>query len=232
MTIDSNFPTSLDVIGTIPDAPFFQSQTITVNGTPMTHRELLNFLFRATEAEQTKLGAGDSAPTDVGEVLQVSGSGETEYGPITPANIGTIPSARVRYAGNQNLSDNAETFIDFFNTVRDTDAMFSVSHTSRLTCNTAGLYHITANVFLNGPTAGRFALSITLNSGRTKIAQETKAASANSLTAIHVCTDYQLAVNDYIEVGVTCGGIGTTTTLDGTTFPSMAPVFSASWLMP
>lgn len=90
-----------------------------------------------------------------------------------------------------------------FNSERfDTDTIHdTAANNSRLTCKTAGVYQIVANVAFAANATGRRIVGIRLN-GSTTIARQSLNALATGMTQIVVTTQYQLAVNDYVEVEV------------------------------
>jgi hypothetical protein len=145
------------------------------------------------------------------------------------------PRAQVRFAGNQNLSDNTQTVIDFFNVVYDTDSAFSISQVKRLTAPEDGLYDVKACVLLSGPSAGFFLVEILLTNGsgtRQKVAFNSALGNSSTLIGVNVSKDVEMAAADYVEVGVTIIGAGMVTSLDGTTYPLAAPTFSLHWVAP
>lgn len=119
------------------------------------------------------------------------------------------PAVRVFRSANQSIATATLTALAFDQTRYDTDNVHdTVTNNSRFTCKTAGKYAITGNVsFAANATGFRRAL-IRLN-GTTNIAAANQLSVTASLEAyLNVRCDYDLAVNDYVELVVeqTSGG--------------------------
>ena len=99
----------------------------------------------------------------------------------------TLPSSTTA----STISFNAERW--------DTDNCWSSGSPSRLTCNTPGIYVISAALqFAVNATGNRF-VGIRLN-GSTYIANDRRAAVANEGVVVAIATVYQLAAGDYVEL--------------------------------
>lgn len=72
------------------------------------------------------------------------------------------------------------------------------SNTSRLVCQVAGIYQITAEVWFSNNSSGSREVRLTLN-GTTMIARNLSQADANGDRIMSVTTLYPLAVSDYVE---------------------------------
>lgn len=112
-------------------------------------------------------------------------------------------AARVYNSGSsQALSNNTFTAIAFNAESYDTDAIHdNASNNTRLTCKTAGKYQIYGRVVFAGSTVNQRAARIRLNnSGDLDYDERNGASSGTELTPVSVFTEYQLAVNDYVEL--------------------------------
>lgn len=104
------------------------------------------------------------------------------------------PSVRVTHNAGVSTATGADR-VTAFNTERwDTDTMHdTVTNNSRLTCKTAGVFHIYANIEW-ATTPATYELKIKLN-GSTIIAWKQGTTKVNTVE-----TSYKLAVNDYVEL--------------------------------
>lgn len=123
------------------------------------------------------------------------------------------PAVRVYRNGVFTLNHGVDTVITFDNERFDqagnaADTQHdNVTNNSRLTCRYAGVYQISATVeFVSNATGIRY-LHIRLN-GTTDIAADIAPAVSGSPHRMSLSTLYQLAVNDYVELGAnqTSGG--------------------------
>jgi len=115
-----------------------------------------------------------------------------------------LPACRVYNSANISIADVTETALTFDSERYDTDGIHSVvSNTGRLTCATAGVYHIFVNFqFANG---GSFQYVKFRLNGATVIAAARQAPDAsatvnNIAKAMQLHTQYKLAATDYVEV--------------------------------
>lgn len=108
--------------------------------------------------------------------------------------------ARVFHNTSQSIPNNTVTVVTFNSERWDTDVIHdNATNNSRLTCKTAGVYDIGANVRFASNATGMRSLRLRLN-GVTDIAEENRTALSGVATVFIVFTEYLLAVNDYIEV--------------------------------
>lgn len=117
-------------------------------------------------------------------------------------NYRVPPICRVYRAAalNQTANGAAQT-IAFDTESVDTDAMHdTVTNTTRITFNTAGVYMVGGSVAFTPNSTGVRAAKITVN-GTTDIAYADQQSAAAAASAIHVVTSYSFAANDYIELG-------------------------------
>lgn len=114
--------------------------------------------------------------------------------------VGTnIKKARVYHSATQSLTNATQTPLNFNSERFDTDTMHDTStNNERLTCKTAGLYLIIANVGFASNVTGLRSLSLELNGALPYIAARNM--SSPGLARLQVVTMYQLAVNDYVRV--------------------------------
>ena len=112
------------------------------------------------------------------------------------------PTARAFHDANQSIANNTLTGLAFNSERFDNDVIHDPSvNNSRLTCKTSGKYVIGCSVNFDADPDGFRLLKVRLN-GTTDIALVTANAvtTAGIGTAIAVETEYDLAVNDYVEV--------------------------------
>lgn len=127
---------------------------------------------------------------------------------ITTGTTIKTPMARAYNSAVQAIANNSVTTITFDSERWDTDAIHSTSvNTSRLTCKTAGVYTIGAHIGFAANSTGIRNVYIYLN-GTTYIAINIAPAVNGDASIYSVTTDYELAVNDYVEAQVlqTSGG--------------------------
>lgn len=111
-----------------------------------------------------------------------------------------IPAVRVYNDADISISNNTNTILTF-NTERwDNDSIHdTTTNTSRLTCKTAGIYHIYGNIRWGANQTGYRIIAINVNT--TRVAAERKRDTATH-TYQSISTDYVLAVDDYVELEV------------------------------
>src|SRR4051794_16526480 len=92
-------------------------------------------------------------PEDVSQVMQNFNDIKTVVnGGLDDLNIGVLPSCAVYNDAAQSIPDGALTALTFNTEHFDTDSIHSTSsNTSRLTCQTAGIYVITASAAITKP---------------------------------------------------------------------------------
>lgn len=134
-----------------------------------------------------------------GQVLRTNGPAANPSWVKGPGVVG----AGVFHSASQTLTNGVALFPAFNSERFDTDNCHdNVTNNSRLTCRTAGIYVIVGNVQISANATGSRDLSIRLN-GTNFIAGVRFAAAATGATQAQIQAIYQLAVNDYIELGVT-----------------------------
>lgn len=162
------------------------------------------------DSKLTALAAATSvATTDILYAVTTPG-GTPASKKITVANLmismGLGQGARVYNSGNLTITTATLTPLTFNSELYDTDTIHDTgSNTGRLTCNTAGKYHIFGHVQWANDTTGVRLIAIRLG-GSTYIAiqsQMTVAANAldnNCYQSIN--TIYDLAGTNYVELVV------------------------------
>lgn len=138
---------------------------------------------------------GETIPTTNGQISGMTGTGRF---------FGTNPdSVRVYHNADQTINHATFTSLAFNSERWDSAALHStLSNNSRLTAVQAGIYLITGSVyFANSSTSGRREVYILLNN-TTVIANQHYTAASSGSTNMVVTTAYQLAVGDYVELGV------------------------------
>ena len=141
--------------------------------------------------------------------------------------LATPPSCRVYNTANLSIPNAASSALTFNAERYDSDSMHStVSNTNRITCVTAGLYRITANLYLASNATG-FREAILRVNGVTQIARDNKMALTGTVTALNPTTEWRLAAGDYVEVLVFQNSGAALNVVAGA---SETPEFSAVWL--
>lgn len=139
------------------------------------------------------------------------------------------PACRVYNTANQSVTSGGSGLLIPFNTERyDTDNMHStVTNTSRITFNTAGLYLVTAHIQYAGNATGIRLAAIRFN-GATDIAYDIRMnAGASDTTAFSIATVYKFAAADYVEV---LAFQSSGSTLNVFANANYSPEFSATWV--
>jgi hypothetical protein len=143
------------------------------------------------------------ATDDEFEIRDVSEAPAAENKRLTRGSLFNVPAARVYNSTtiSHATSGTAQT-LTFDSERFDTDSIHSTSsNTSRLTCNTAGVYLISGCVQFAFHATGRRQLAIALN-GPTLIALRTQPAvtTDSGVTVVTIQTVYKLAATDYVEL--------------------------------
>jgi len=113
-----------------------------------------------------------------------------------------VPSARVYNNAVIAVANNSNVTLTFNKERWDTDTIHDTStNTGRLTCKTAGIYHIYGSVQFEANATGNRYLIIRLN-GSTVIASLGHTEVAAAVEDMSISTEYSLAVNDYVELVV------------------------------
>lgn len=121
----------------------------------------------------------------------------------TYMEIGAHAGCRVYRVLVQSIPDSTWTAVAFTHELYDTDTIHSTSsNTSRLNCNTAGVYTISGHIEFeeDDPTVGIRAVSIKFN-GTTYIARVSREPD-HKYPSFSITTLYTLAVADYVELFV------------------------------
>lgn len=115
-------------------------------------------------------------------------------------HTGGVISARIYNSGVFAVPNNTATAITFDSERYDTDSIHSTSsNTSRLTCKTAGKYHISTSLGYASNTTGRRYSQFRVN-GTAIIALAETDCQAVGFAHHAFSTSYDLAVGDYVEV--------------------------------
>jgi hypothetical protein len=110
--------------------------------------------------------------------------------------------ARVYNSVDISIPSGVNTYLTFNSERYDTDTIHSlISNTGRLTCHHAGIYLIIGQVNFDTGGASRKLLFIRLN-GTTFIGINEHCDTAVGYIAPNVTSIYQLALTDYVELGV------------------------------
>ena len=112
--------------------------------------------------------------------------------------------ARAYHSVNQSIASGGTVFLSFDSENYDTDNIHDlVINNGRLTGRTAGKYHIFAHCQFNVQAGGRRIWIIRLN-GVTRISQAEigSIADGTAFPVLFASTVYDLAVDDYVEIGV------------------------------
>ncbi len=147
----------------------------------------------------------------------------------TPRLGGNGIAARVYYDASFSLLNATATAHPFNNEKYDSNTIHDNStNNTRLTCQTAGLYHIQGIVRFAANSTGQRQLQIRLN-GTTVIAQTNQDANSSGATHVDINTDYQLTPGDYVELlayQTSTGSLNSEVHVSG----ESAPVFSMKWI--
>ena len=113
-----------------------------------------------------------------------------------------VPCCRVYHNTTQAVANATITTIVFNSERFDTDSIHDpVTNNSRLTCRTAGIYQITAEIAFPSNPGANVQLYLILN-GAITIANPVYVGSGQDMRGIQVTTLWQLVANDYVEVKV------------------------------
>jgi hypothetical protein len=106
-------------------------------------------------------------------------------------------------SGAQSLPNNSETAIGLDGERFDSDPNGAIHDTatnnSRLTCRTAGVYHLSGGLAFTGNATGERYVSLRLN-GTTSIARVRLDGQSTTELDLQVSTSYLLAASDYVEL--------------------------------
>ncbi len=110
-------------------------------------------------------------------------------------------NAGVSCASAQNVPNGVNTTLTFDTNRYDTNGIHTNAG-SRLTCNTAGVYHIFANVAIGNSSAGSQRNLILVVNGSVIIGYTKGPANTSGQQFLNVSVDYYLNENDHVEVQV------------------------------
>lgn len=114
---------------------------------------------------------------------------------------GTVPAARVYHNAAQSIANNTLTYLAFNSERFDTDTMHdNTTNNSRLTCNTAGIYHIWCNIAFASDADGSRHIYLVVNHSGTAIAFSYQ--KATGYVRMQCSAPYALEVGDYVEIAV------------------------------
>lgn len=139
--------------------------------------------------------------------------------------------ARTQNSANFSVPNNTATGLTFNTNVYDTDPNGAIHSTtvnpSRLTCRTAGQYHIYACVSWTANGTGYRSLGLRLNGATVIGATTLSAVGATVVTDVTVHTIYTMNATDYVEliVSQTSGG-----SIDALNAGAYSPVFGMAKL--
>lgn len=142
-----------------------------------------------------------------------------------------VPACRVFQTGAQTVPDGTLTNLTFDSERYDTDSMHStVSNTSRITFNTAGIYLVTGHIAFVGFDYNSLYIAVMLN-GTTLIAANINndfTDAAMNVYAASISTAYKFAVNDFVELRIWQNN--TVNAARSTVAGNYSPEFSATWI--
>lgn len=161
-------------------------------------------------------------------VTVTNGSGIVTISATGSGGSGSDISVRVYNSSQQVVTSNTQVALPFDSERWDTNTTHDpVTNNSRLVAKTAGKYSIYGNVRVSTPsfTSPQLDLGIRLN-GTTTIARTSNlayvAGTASSDEALLVATDYDMQVNDYVELLFRNAASGSVTV---STTPNASPEF-------
>lgn len=112
---------------------------------------------------------------------------------------GIIPSCRVYNNANISVPNATNTALTYNSEWWDTDSIHSTTtNTGRLTCVTAGIYHIYGHVVWGANSTGERKIDIRVN-GTTWIAS-VRLTAGGSNNWMSIDTEYSLAATNYVEL--------------------------------
>lgn len=116
---------------------------------------------------------------------------------------GGVIAARVFNSGNIAVANNTDVYLTFDSERFDTDTIHSTSsNTGRLTCKTAGKYIISETHHWETNTTERRTVCFIRLNGATRIAETESRVTTGGTVSQTITTIYDLAVDDFVEVGV------------------------------
>lgn len=143
------------------------------------------------------------------------------------AFLANPPACRVYHNANQSVANGAVAYLSFNSERYDTDSMHNtVTNNGRITFNTAGLYHVFAQIVFASNVTGVRAIEIRRNGGNNIILNTVQATSAFN-TRMGISTIWKFAAADYIECGVFQNSGGA---LNAEFNADYSPEFGATWI--
>jgi len=149
--------------------------------------------------------AGTIVNADINAAAAIAKSKISTTGAWPLADHPAVPACRVYNDADQNTTSGATTFLTFNTENFDTDNIHDPStNPDRLTCKTAGLYHIYGGATFEKLAGGRRQLALWVGNYVAKLAcvEIGAVADANCYPGMSFSTEYRLAVNDYIRLAV------------------------------
>jgi len=132
---------------------------------------------------------------------------KTTFGDVVKADLDFLanpPACRVyNSAATTSIPNNAATTLTFDSERFDTDSMHStVTNTSRITVNTAGLYVVNAQVFFAGNGTGERYVAINVNGATTIVRVQQVTNTTTGPWRAQAITLWKAAATNYFEVSV------------------------------
>ena len=178
----------------------------------------------------TKISAltEETAPNSTDMMVVVNGGVTQKVQIQNVVKAGTAIWARVYHNANQSIPDATNTALAFNSERADTNTIHdTVTNNSRLTCQTAGVYSITASVEFAANATGIRSVGLRLNGTTFLSLQRSPSAGASVTALLSVATMYALAATDYVEVIVSQDSGGALNVLAGGNY---SPEFQMSRL--
>jgi hypothetical protein len=141
--------------------------------------------------------------SDTDALYRDNGSTWDQLEPVSSGSGGYTEGARVYNNADIAISNDSGTALTFNSERYDTDTIHdTVTNTGRLTCKTAGVYIISANIEFAAHSTGTRQVFIRLN-GSSYIAMTNSAPVASPLAhRFSISTIYKLEVSDYLTLEV------------------------------
>lgn len=116
------------------------------------------------------------------------------------AAAASFVGAHAYHSANQSVTSATFTILSLDSERYDTDTMHDlVTNNSRVTCKTAGKFHLDGKLVWAANGTGERALQLYLN-GATVLDADVQFPNGGDICVMHVSADYALAVNDYVEL--------------------------------
>lgn len=219
----ANFPTSLPTIPTSTTA-----ETLGSMGGGTGHVAIENSQGDEIEAIAAKVGIAGSANTPAaGQVLKGIGSGQSQWGAVLPAVMGTFPSVRAHHNTTQTIGAGARAAISLNSERFDNDTMHDPGAATRLTFTTAGRYIVCGNVDVTPGASGGIVQVELRVGGSTFIATDDMPMQASTRMRCEVTTIWDFTAASYVELTV-FNGTANTITIESTA--SISPELMAARL--